>query len=454
MLFQRYGKFTGGIDLPEEKLATIDEPISSRPTPDELRADLGPCGGKTALPGVIVGQEVNQGDLIARANGEGVDIFAPLGGRVREITANYIELVEIKGSTGIPPHEPCCQWGTLSSDDLLERIGKSQLTTFSRRPRPVIDWVEEAHRHHCWQLIVNAMEDQPFVTADHRLLVEHGAEIIEGVTILAKAAHIGRVILAVDQFRTSDYQHLTDPAGEYEVHRVALPRRYPIGADNILVSVLTGKEVPCGGTPGDIGVAVTDVATCLAVYRWIACKQRLTGRVVTLAGDHVKRPGNYFVPFGTNCYELSAPADPPIVIGSPMTGHLGTPQSVVSPETNAVLALDLTPPAVASQCVRCGWCRDHCPTRLNVAALNDLYELDHVEPADGLGVLSCLGCGVCSYICPARLPLTERMRQLKRSLRAIPDRNQATVKDFARHMRRRGIRKKWRLRKKKRKEHR
>lgn len=454
MFFQRYGKFTGGIDLPEEKLATIDEPISSGPLPDELRVGLGPCDGKPAKPAVIVGQKVNQGDLIARANGQGVDIFAPLAGQVRALTTNHIELAEVKGSTDMPPHEPCCQWGQLSSDDLLERIAASQLTTFRRRPRPIIDWLQEAHRHHCSQLIINAMEDQPFVTAEHRLLVEHGPEVIEGMKILAKAAHIGRVILAADQFRTSDYQHLTEPAGEHEVQRVALPRRYPIGADNILLSVLSSKEVPCGGTPADIGLAITNVATCLAVYRWVVCQQRLTGRVVTLAGPHVKRPGNLFVPFGTNCYELAAPAEPPIVIGSPMIGRLASPRSVVGPATDAVLALDPTPPAVSTQCVRCGWCRDHCPTRLNVAALNDLYELDHIEPADGLGVLSCLGCGVCSYICPARLPLTERMRQLKRSLHAIPDRNQAAAADFARHMRRRGIRAKWRLRKKKRKENR
>ncbi len=454
MIFQRYGKFTGGIDLPEEKLATIDEQVSSWHLPDELRVGLAPCGGRVAEPTVTTGQAVGQGDLIARANGEGVDIFAPLAGRVRKITAGHIEFSDITGQAEMPPNQPVCEWQKLSAEELLEQIRKSQLPTFARSPRPVIDWLEEAHRHHCSQLIVNAMEDQPFVTADHRLLVEHGREVIEGVRILAKAAHIGRVILAADQSRTSDYQHLTDPADEYEVHRVALPRRYPIGADNILLSVLTGKEVPCGKTPADIGLAVIGPATCQAVYRWVVCRQRLSGRIVTLAGPHVKRPGNLFVRFGTNCYELAGPAEPPIIIGGPMIGRLASPRSVVGPGTNAVLALDPTPPAVSTQCVRCGWCRDHCPTRLNVAVLNDLYELNHIEPADNLGVLSCLGCGVCSYICPARLPLTERMRQLKRALHALPDRNQAAAEDFARHMRRRGIRKKWQMRKKKRKENR
>ncbi len=451
MLFQRYGKFTGGIDLPEEKEATLDEPISSRPLPEELCVGLKPCGGKAAQPTVSTGQSVSQGERIANASGEGVDIFAPLAGLVGEVTSNHIRLTELRGSSDLSMPEPECDWTKKSADELFEKIRDSQLSTFRPQPRPVADWLEESHRHHCWQLVVNAMEDQPFVTADHRLLVEHGPEIIEGVKIMAKAAHISRVILAADQSRTSDYQHLTDPAEVHEINRVALPRRYPIGADNILLSVLTGKEVPCGGRPADIGLAITNPATCLAVYRWVACNQRLNGRVVTLAGPNIKRPANVLVPFGTNCYELASPAEPPIVIGSPMIGRIASPRSVVGPGTDAILALKPTKPGSSTQCIRCGWCRDHCPTRLNVAVLNDLYELGHVEPADDLGALSCLGCGVCTYICPARLPLTERVRQLKLALHSLPGRGQAAAEaeNFARQMRKRGTRKKWLQRKKK-----
>jgi len=255
------------------------------------------------------------------------------------------------------------------------------------------------------------MEDQPFVTADHRLLVEHGPEVIAGASILARAGRIGQVTLAADQQKTENYQHLTAPAQAHGLERVALPRRYPIGADNILLSVLTGREVPCGGKAADIALAIIDAASCFAIYRWVACGDRLAGRVVT--------------------------------------GSVASARSVVGPGCDAVLALEPTSPGVATQCVRCGWCRDHCPTRLNVAVLNDLYELGHVQPANLLGVLSCLGCGVCSYVCPAVLPLTERMRQLKKSLHALPGRDRTAEEKFARHMRRRGTRRRWLARRKK-----
>jgi len=125
------------------------------------------------------------------------------------------------------------------------------------------------------------------------------------------------------------------------------------------------------------------------------------------------------VPFGTEVHVLIRAAKPPYLLNGPMIGAVCDGQAVVGPGNNVVLALDLTPVGAPSQCIRCGWCRDHCPARLNVAVLNDLYELGHVETADRLGALSCVECGVCSYVCPARLPLTQRVRALNRSIRQM-----------------------------------
>ena len=308
------------------------------------------------------------------------------------------------------------EWQIAPADTLRERLAESHLTTFRRPPQPLAQWIARARASHCTCLIANAMENQPHVTGDHRLLVEHGEQVIEGLAILALAAEIRDVFLAVDSRYTNEYHDLPAPALQYSVNRVALPHKYPIGADNILIHVLTRRAVPSGGRPADIGVAVIDVATCFAAYRWVACEERLGGRSGHPGRVACARAGQSVCPLRRRLPRTAAPRQCPPIPGW-VHGRLPCPpETVTGPDCDAVLALDPTPTGAAAQCIRCGWCRDHCPARLNVAALNDMHELAHLDQADRLGALSCVGCGVCSYICPARLPLTERVQELKRTL--------------------------------------
>ncbi|MBN1555552.1 MAG: 4Fe-4S dicluster domain-containing protein [Phycisphaerae bacterium] len=427
----RYGIFTGGIDIPDEKQATLDEPIRAVSEIEVLRVPLAPCGGAAAEAVVEPGQSVRAGERLARAGQDGVDVFAPLAGQVRDVVSVVtaigrqlmrmpaIELTELSGCREIPDGEETFDWIHADAEELRRRIDESHLVTQRRRPLPLTRWVQRAHRAACEVFVVNAVESQPYITADHRLLVEHGEEVMRGVSILARAVGARRCILAVDQRRTRDYDPLLAPAEYYEVEHAALPPKYPIGSDHILLKVLTRREVPCGGNTLDIGAAVIDPASCFAAYHWVARGRRLGGRLVTISGEHVTRPANLFVPFGTDARSLLPTSPPPYVMGGPMVGTLCEGDAVTGPAVNALLAIDPTPTGSASQCIRCGWCRDHCPTRLNVAVLNDLYELSRVESAELLGALSCVECGVCSYVCPARLPLTRRVRELKRAIRRL-----------------------------------
>ena len=139
---------------------------------------------------------------------------------------------------------------------------------------------------------------------------------------------------------------------------------------------------------------------------------------VLVVDDHaVVRGGLRLFLLAFEDLELVGEAGRPVIHNGAMVGLRCPSQAVVTPATNAVLALEASVPAAPGPCIRCAWCTDHCPARLNVAALNDLYELGRVTSADPLGALSCVECGVCSYVCPARLPLTERVRALKRSIR-------------------------------------
>jgi electron transport complex protein RnfC len=430
---RRFGTFTGGIDLPDEEDGTLDAAIRPCRRPRRLRVPLAPAGGAAAEPRVRVGDYVTPGEKLAAGGDDGVNVFAPLAGRVASLTTARVaagegfaevpalELTELGEHARLHSLEQVFDWRRAEADALRRRLAGGGLVVHRRRPRPLTGWLEAARRHDCRTLICNAVEGQSHVTADHRLLVEHGAEVARGLAILARVLDADEVLLAVDRRRTDDYRELVGPARMYDITRVALPHKYPIGADNVLVKVLLRREVPPGGGAMSVGAAVIDAATCMAVYRWAACSSPPRGRVVTVSGQRAPAAGNYYVPFGTEWQELLGDVDPPVIHGGPMVGRQCEPGVVVGPATTALLALDGAanhgPP---SACIRCGWCTDHCPARLNVAALNDDYELALVDRARRTGVAACVDCGVCTYVCPARLPLTQRVRQLKRAARRLP----------------------------------
>jgi len=432
MLFRRYGSFAGGIDLPDEKQPTLDRAIEPYRPAGRIRVPLAPCDSKVASALVEVGEQVRPGQRIAKtASRTGVDVFSPLGGRVVGLTTAEVAAgdeflpcpaVEIAPDdrwTGIGPQASVFDWRSSDCTGLRERLASGSLTTFRRPTEALMRWINRARSKGCETLVANVMECQPYVTADHRLLVEHGPDVIRGLAILGRAIEAKDIILAADSRRTGDYQRLSEAGTAHKIARIALPRKYPTGADPMLIKVLTRREVPPGGSTMDVGAAVIDAATCFAVYRWAACDVPPTGRVVTVAGPNAPNAGNYWVPFGTRCLELVAEADQPVIHNGPMSGIRCSPEAVVSPSTNAVLALAAPAPAPASACIRCSWCTDHCPARLNVALLNDAFELGRIDQARKLIAPACVECGVCTYVCPARLPLSQRVKQLKRAIRGI-----------------------------------
>ncbi len=449
-MFRRTGTFEGGIDLPERKQATLRSPIAPVGRASRLRVPLAPCGGRAARLLVEEFSHVAAGQRIAEAADEdGVDVFAPLPGRLGAVAA--VEVIGPEGPMAMPAVEieavgaaPALSalpgsfdWRRAGAEELRQRLSGGGLTTARGRIEPLARWVERAREKRCRLLLANAVESQPFVTADHRLLAERGSEVIRGLAILADACGAAKAVLAVDRRRLGEYRSLEEPARACGVATVALEPIYPIGNDTILVKVLARREVPLGGEALDVRSAVTDAATCLAAYRWAACGVPQTGRVVTVAGDAARSPGNYFAPFGMSCAELARihepgesaggpePSEPLwLVHGGPMTGRLCGEAAVVWACTDSLVVQAPVAPEPAAPCIRCGWCTDHCPARLNVAALNDFHELGQLHQARRAGAAACVGCGVCTYVCPAKLPLSQRVKQLKRMIRSEGARRQ------------------------------
>ena len=428
MVRRRYGTFTGGIDLPDEKQRTLYAPIEPAPRMPRLRVPLA-SSGPAARAVVRIGQYVTVGEKIALAEGDScVDVVAPLSGRVSAFTmaavaardgfvdVPAIELTELSIPGGLAPLEATFDWRKADSQTLRRRIAEGGLVIHRPGGGPLAQWAQSARGKKCRWLIANVMESQPYVTANHRLLADHGAEVIRGLALLGAAVEAREIVLAVDRRRTDDYRELVGPAGMYRISRIALPHKYPTGADPILVKILTNREMPPGRSTMDVGAAVIDAASCFAAYRWVGCGCPPTGRVVTVSGERAPRPGNFWAPFGADCAELLAGAAEPIIHGGPMNGLRCPSGAVVSASTDAVLAITAWQPRPPGPCIRCGWCRDHCPARLNVGALNDTFELGRVDRAARLGVMASVECGVCTYVCPARLPLSQRVKQLKRAV--------------------------------------
>lgn len=316
---------------------------------------------------------------------------------------------DLSGPGGIAPGDETFDWRGADETALRDRLHGGALPVFASPGEPLAKWANRARRAQCDVLVANVMENEPHLSADHRLLVEHGREVVGGLEILRRAIGAGAGAVAVDRRQMDDYARAEPDLAD---RLIALTHKYPVGNDRVLTKVLTGRETPADGRTADVGLAVTDAATCFAAYRWVALGLRATHRVVALAGRPHRRPRNVWAPFGMLCMELAGPAKR-LVHGGQMTGHLCHLRTVVGPGTRALIRLPAARAEHPRACVRCGWCVERCPARLNVPALNDAFELG-TGPGPRLRTArACLGCGICSYVCPSCLPLAARVASLK-----------------------------------------
>ncbi len=403
------------------------------PRPDARGARIETAAPLTALrvpcypsaqPTVTVGQRVDPQQMIAAAQGPGgLDIFAPLGGTVagirevnlvddgRMLAVDAVELTDLSEPETLETQDETFDWRAADQKALVERLAGGAVPVFGPAVEPLTAWLGRAAAGPCEIIIANVMANEPYLSADHRLLVEFGREVVYGLEILRRAAGVSRAAVAVDHRRTGDYRACGETARDLGIDRVSLTHKYPIGNARLLTRVLTGRTAPLGGRTIDVGVAVIDASTCLAAYRWVACGVRLTHRVVALAA--AGRPRNVWAPLGAPSGELVGGAGE-LIYGGAMTGRACDAAVVVTPGTRALIRLDTAALGRPRACVRCAWCLEGCPAQLDVAALNEAFELGQFGGPAGRAAGACIGCGICSYVCPSCLPLTARVRQLGR----------------------------------------
>lgn len=270
-------------------------------------------------------------------------------------------------------------------------------------------------------VIINGAECEPYLTADHRLMVERSADIIRGSLVIKRAVGAQSVIAAVEENKPDAIASMSEAGREYGIDVVELPSCYPQGAEKTLIETLTGREVPGGGLPMDVGVIVDNVGTAAAIHDVLYKGMPLADRVITVAGDGVARGANLRVRLGTTFADVidfcgGFTGEPgKLVMGGPMMGLAQyTAQVPVVKATSGILALrgetifKGEPPHFT--CIRCGRCVTHCPMNLMPYILGSYSDAGMWTQLEDFYVDDCIECGCCAYICPTKNPLVQLIK--------------------------------------------
>jgi electron transport complex protein RnfC len=276
-------------------------------------------------------------------------------------------------------------------------------------------------------LIMNGGECEPYLTCDDRIMRERATQIVEGIRLIAYAVAAREVLVGIEDNKPEAIAAMQQAAQGSEIKVVVMPSMYPMGSEKQIIQVLTGKEIPAGGRPADIGVLVHNVATAFAVQQAVRFGRPLLSRIVTVSGGAIKSPCNVEALVGTPVRELIECADgyalPAVrlVLGGPMMGQQITDTGVPMVKgTSGVLALTSKEigQAEASPCIRCSTCVRACPVGLVPLEMAARIRTSDLSGAVALGLKDCIACGSCSYVCPAHIPLVHYFNYAKGDLAA------------------------------------
>lgn len=426
--------FPGGIHPHEGKggkAVTAGLPIVEAPQPSRVAIPLQQHIGAPCKPLVSRGDTVKVGQMIGEPVGPmSAAVHASVSGRVVDcqpcILANGTQQLSV-----IIDNDFQDEWAPLKRVENPESMTVAQLSDLARNmgivgmggatfPTAVKVNVPEGKKVDT--LVLNGAECEPYLSADHRLMLEQPEKIVSGARMIQKALRISKVIIGIEDNKPDAVEAMNKACVQYDGFSVvALKTKYPQGGEKQLVYALTGRKVKMGGLPLDIGVIVSNVGTCHALCRAAYEGRPLVDRVVTVGGC-VNKPANYLVRIGTpvewliDTSEGMAPETRMLIYGGPMMGMAISREDIpVTKGCSGILALDkLSALAEEQPCIRCGRCLNACPMQLAPAQIDKFTRKDMFEAAEKLNVMNCIECGACSWSCPARRNLTQSCRVAKR----------------------------------------
>ena len=421
----------GGIHPPENKL-TSSKPIKRPPVPKVVYV---PISQHIGVPAEIIVErkdKVEIGQVIARSGGfVSSNIHAPVAGTVTKVdmivdTSGYkkqciVIRTDDKNESNYQQVEyPLKREITLTPEEIIQRISDFGIVGLGGATFPAHVKLNIKKDRKLDYLIINGVECEPYLTADHRLMLEKTEEILVGIRILMHALDVDRAIIGIENNKRDAIEAFKDlTMDEPGIQIAALKVKYPQGGEKQLVRALLDREVPKNGLPLDVGVVVHNVGTIFAIYQAIQHNLPLMERVVTVTGKKLENPSNFWVKIGTPIADLLAEVGGvpegtrKIVSGGPMMGKaLKNFDVPVTKGTSGILVIseDEASRGEHKNCIRCGECVSVCPMGLEPHLLMNLTEKTLFEKAMQEDILTCIECGSCSYVCPSHRPLLDYIR--------------------------------------------
>ena len=430
----------GGVHPSENKLSR-EQAIEVLALPDTVTVLLSQHIGAPAVAKVAKGDKVLTGQLIAEAGGfVSSNIHSPISGTVTavDLVVNGAGLrqpaITIKRegdewAEGIDLSKEVVRECKLESKEIIAKIQAAGIVGMGGATFPAHVKLSVPPGKKAEFLIINGVECEPYLTSDHRVMLERGEELLAGVTILAKALGVEKSYVGIENNKPDAIAHLQKLAASFAgIEIVPLKVQYPQGGEKQLIAAITGREVPSGALPIDVGAVVQNASTAVAVYEAVQKNKPLIERVVTVTGKSVKSPKNLLARVGTPISTLleaagGLPEDARKVInGGPRMGRaMVNLDAPVTKGTSGVLVMsgEEAERQPASQCIKCAKCVSACPMGLEPYLISKMSRRQMWEPLEAERIADCIECGCCMFTCPANLPLLDYIRLGKAKVMGI-----------------------------------
>ena len=429
-------RFFGGVHPAYNKDLADRRAIEAMPLPRRLIVPFAQNLGAAPKPIIKKGDAVKKGQLIAEPQGfVSVPLHAPTSGTVQAIDV-YPHPVGADMPAAVIVPDGKDEWASgldversgegLDAEKIKSIIRDAGIVGMGGASFPTHVKLSPPKDKSIDVLIINGAECEPYLASDHRLMVEKAPQILEGASYLAQALGVKNVIVAIEKNKPDAIEAMRKEAGARGCTVARLDVVYPQGAERQLIYVLTGRAVPAGGLPMDVGVLVQNVGTAYAVREAVRRNRPLVERVVCVTGRGVAEPKNVLARIGTTFGDLiefcggRKPDAGKVIGGGPMMGVAQySLEAPVTKGTSGIVVLKQGEVAqfVGDACIRCGRCVRACPMRLNPSALSIFAERLRFEDAGEHHVLDCIECGCCAYLCPSRRPMVHHFRRAKAEVR-------------------------------------
>jgi len=421
----------GGVHPPENKISA-GKKIEVLPIPKTVFIPVAQHIGAPSTAVVNKGDVVKTGQIIAKSSGfVSTNIHSSVSGKVKKVDLSadssgypkqgiFIDVEGDEWEDNINRSDDLVKEFDLDGQKIIQKIQDAGIVGLGGATFPTHVKLVPPKGMKAEVLLINGVECEPYLTSDHRLMLEKADEILVGTQLLMRAMNVEKAVIGIENNKRDAIQLLTDKAKNYKgITVAALKVKYPQGGEKQLIKAVTGKEVPSGGLPIAVGAVVSNVGTAFAVYEAVQKNKPLFERVVTVTGKGIAKPSNFKVRIGTATAELIEAASGlpensgKIISGGPMMGR-----SVVSldvPVTKGTSGILIMPNEEAKrreymECIRCSRCVSVCPMGLEPYLLMTFGQKQIFDRAENERVMECIECGACSYTCPSYRPILDYIR--------------------------------------------